>query len=577
MDPTVRTAYDASRRIESNNFRAACYAPFVSMFFTTSGNVVACCKSQSLSVGNVTSERLDAIWNGPRVENFRKMVRAYVLPSECGFCAWQISSGDYAGVFTQHFDQYGADDTKLHWPKVMEFAISNECNLECIMCSGDSSSRIRARREHLPPLANAYGDEFFADLRKYLPHLQLAKFLGGEPFLIQGNFRIWDMMIEDGLATPCIITTNGTLWDEKVERVLDHLPVSIVFSIDGATAPTLETIRLGAKYDVLMTNARRFIDYTRRRGTSFNFIFSLMRQNWREFADFLLLAESMGVRTETSTVVYPPQHSVFTLPPKQLLEMVETMERRDAELGERLKLNLPVWRATLTSLRKNATDAQTSAAGHILEDAAADATFAGLETADHFARANALAHQGRVEEAIAAALKATKRDVGFYPALVLAGRLLRDLGRVEEAQVQFDRAIAAAPARADAYVERGWLRHRQMRVAEGIADVEKAHQLMRASPAPALEHALCGLAGILFVNAGRYDDARVAIDRLFALQPDAALSYVRRGWVWQAAGRPAEALADAQAALARDAQLATAHDLERSARQELGAAAPVRE
>ena len=190
MEPAVRAPYDAARRTDSNKFQAVCYAPFVSMFFNTTGNVVACCKSHSLSLGNVTTERLDAIWNGPRIAAFRKMVKAYVLPTECGFCSWQIASGDYAGVFTRHFDHYAADDSRELWPRVMEFAISNECNLECVMCSGEWSSRIRARREHLPPVPHVYGEEFFADLRKYLPHLHRAKFLGGEPFLIESNFRI---------------------------------------------------------------------------------------------------------------------------------------------------------------------------------------------------------------------------------------------------------------------------------------------------------------------------------------------------------------------------------------------------
>jgi MoaA/NifB/PqqE/SkfB family radical SAM enzyme len=571
MDAAVRAAYDAARKLKSNTFGAACYAPYVSMFFTTAGNVVACCKSQSLSVGNVATERLDDIWNGPRIEEFRRAVRAYALPSECGFCAWQIASGDYAGVFAHHFDEYGADDTKLHWPKVMEFAISNECNLECVMCSGESSSRIRARREHLPPLANAYGDQFFQDIRKYLPHVQLAKFLGGEPFMIQGNFRLWDMMIEDKLQTSCIITTNGTKWDAKVERVLDHLPVSIVFSIDGATRETLESIRLGARFDLLMENAKRFIDYTRRRGTMFAFIYSIMRQNWREFADFLLLAESMGVRTDTSTVVYPPQYSLFTLSPKELRAVVDEMERRDAELGERLSLNLPVWRATLASLRQNATEAQTKAAAHILEDIAADAAY-GNDAQDPYVRACAIAAQGKNDEAIAEASKVKPRDASYYMALVLTGRLQRDADRFGEADDRFARAIALAPARPDAYVERGWLRFKQTRFGDGIADVERAHHLMKSCPMPEMEHVLCGLAGLLYVRAGRYDEARLAVDRLFELRPDAPISFVRRGWVWHAAGRPDEALADARAALEHEPGYAMAEALERAARAELATA-----
>jgi len=569
MEPAVRAPYDAARRTDSNKFQAVCYAPFVSMFFNTTGNVVACCKSHSLSLGNVTTERLDAIWNGPRIAAFRKMVKAYVLPTECGFCSWQIASGDYAGVFTRHFDHYAADDSRELWPRVMEFAISNECNLECVMCSGEWSSRIRARREHLPPVPHVYGEEFFADLRKYLPHLHRAKFLGGEPFLIESNFRIWDMMIEGGLTTPCNVTTNGTQWNARVERVLDKLPVSILVSMDGATKKTLESIRVGTNFEELTANVHRFVDYTRARGTTFEFIYSLMRMNWREFPDFLRMAESLGVRADTSTVVYPPQYSLFTLPPGELLAIADELEKRDGEMRKHLKVNLATWRGTVDNLRKNATDAQSSAASHITQDTAPEATFGGVENPDSYARATALERDGRREEAITAALLTTKRDAGYYRALTLAGRLLRDSGRVEESETQLERAIAAAPARVDAYIERGWLRHRQMRTAEGLADVEHAHKLLGASPSPDTEHSLCALAGILLVTSGRPEEARVAVDRLFELRPDDPLSYMRRGWVWHAAGRPDEALADALAALARDPRMAHAADLERAARQAL--------
>src|SRR5262249_32268021 len=163
------------------------------------------------------------------------------------------------------------------------FSLSNVCNFECVQCDGENSSLIRAKRDRLPPLANPYGDGFYDDLREFLPHLRIAKFLGGEPFLTAGCFRIFESMIETRLTTPCYVTTNGSQFNQRVERVLENLPVSIIFSIDGVTKATLEAIRVNARHEVLMENARRFVDYTRRRGTTFLFSFCVMRRNWREF------------------------------------------------------------------------------------------------------------------------------------------------------------------------------------------------------------------------------------------------------------------------------------------------------
>jgi MoaA/NifB/PqqE/SkfB family radical SAM enzyme len=75
-------------------------------------------------------------------------------------------------------------------PKVMEFELSNECNLECVMCNGSFSSSIRKNREKLPPIISPYNDDFVNELDAFIPHLTDAKFLGGEPFMIEIYLKI---------------------------------------------------------------------------------------------------------------------------------------------------------------------------------------------------------------------------------------------------------------------------------------------------------------------------------------------------------------------------------------------------
>src|SRR5262249_33725194 len=156
------------------------------------------------------------------------------------------------------FDRFSVDAVDPEWPQMIEFAGSNNCNFECIMCSGELSSTIRANRERLPPLPKLYTDQFFDDLRPFLPHLRQAKFLGGEPFLGQECFRIWDMILEDGLETQCHVTTNASQYNAKVERVLEALPVSVSVSVDGATKETVEKIRVNSHFETLLSNLHRF-------------------------------------------------------------------------------------------------------------------------------------------------------------------------------------------------------------------------------------------------------------------------------------------------------------------------------
>ncbi len=287
-------AFDATRALEDKPFKALCYAPSVQLTFSPNGDASACCISRSYVLGNVRTHRLDEIWHGERLRRFREELRRYQLPAGCETCYWQLEAGNFETHPIRSFDGFAVHPDE-EWPAVLEFAVSNTCNLACIQCCGDYSSVLRAQ-EGLPPLAKAYDDQFFADLRKYLPHLQNVSFLGGEPFLQQECYRIWDMLIDMELAPACSITTNGSLYNAKVERVLSELPVNLCISIDGITKETIERIRVNVKYETLMDNIRRFDAYAKGRADRhadkrqpwIQFNYCVMRQNWHELADLCI-------------------------------------------------------------------------------------------------------------------------------------------------------------------------------------------------------------------------------------------------------------------------------------------------
>ena len=88
MDPAIRQTYDATRDFSNKGFRAGCYAPFVSMYFNTFGDVIACCKNQTFVLGNIADQRLDDIWNGARIGVLCKALADYRFETGCEFCEW---------------------------------------------------------------------------------------------------------------------------------------------------------------------------------------------------------------------------------------------------------------------------------------------------------------------------------------------------------------------------------------------------------------------------------------------------------------------------------------------------------
>lgn len=509
MEPSVRAAFDATRDFSKTGFRSGCYAPFVSLYFNTIGEVNACCRNQTYSLGNVARNRLDEIWNGPAINLMRDALESYQFGEGCEFCEWMIAARDYEGAITHLFEDFEVPERRPRWPKGMEFAISNTCNYECIQCCGDWSSLIRTKREGLPALAQVYSDQFFDDLRRYLPHLTQAKFYGGEPFLARENFRIWDMMIEDGLHPSCHALTNGSQWNEKVERVLSNLTFSIGVSIDGITKKTFEAIRVNGNFERVMENMTRFRDYSRRVGTQMMVSFSLMPQNWFELGDMLLHCEEMGYEINVIRVIDPPKFSLFNLPATELQSIVAQMERQATTLLPRLKRLRDVFTGVIESLRENSRDRQKEGYRNVMSVNA-------QMRRDHVAEATDLMQRSLWREAIEAASQTPREHKNFFHALFLCAHALRRMGDLEGADRKVEEAMNLTRRNAGLFVERAWLRLAQGRFAEGIADARHARSMLPPAQDEAETHVL-QILGPLLAAAGERDEARVVADRSIVL------------------------------------------------------------
>ena len=327
-----------------------CHAPFTSAYLDQRGFVRVCAMNGSAALGNVATDSLWEIWHGERAKELRRRFGAGGWGVGCNVCAWQAGSSPEQ-AFARVYDDLPLPDDEPEWPIHLELAMGNTCNLQCVMCSGEQSSAIRRNREHFPPIPAAYPDRFFDELTDVLPHLQRVKFLGGEPFLIPAHHRVFDLMIDGGLGTPIHVTTNATIWTDRVERVLHHLPTSLAVSIDGIRPDTVAKIRVGADLTQILANLDRFQDYTRERGTYLGLTYCLMTENWQEFADFLAFADARDLDVYVNTVTTPAALSLYRIPEPALIEIVTALEARDPWAQTHLDRNLHVWNDQLGRLR----------------------------------------------------------------------------------------------------------------------------------------------------------------------------------------------------------------------------------
>lgn len=344
------------RRDRPKPVKSLCYAPFLQLSFTPNGDASVCCHSRHHPVGNIQTQTLDQIWNGEPMREIRAKLADYRWPHACVTCARYLTAGKVDDHPIHTFDWDIPDPDGL--PVRFEFALANTCNLACIMCCGDLSSAIRAR-EGLLPLPRLFGDAFFEQLRPYLRVSSNLQFFGGEPFVQPECFRIWDMLIESGSSVHCSVTTNGTMFNRKIERVLHELPFALAISIDGVRKETVEAIRVNVKFERLMENLKRFHAYAvgssdrhhEKRTKKLQLNYCVMQQNWRETPDFFLFAEDFGSDVWAVPIDGLPNESLFFLTESEQLGVLQHLETAGQTLERRLSPhNLGVWRSLLTQL-----------------------------------------------------------------------------------------------------------------------------------------------------------------------------------------------------------------------------------
>ena len=113
----------------------------------------------------------------------------------------------------------------------------------------------------------------FEELDEFLPHLERLQFKGGEPFLARENQRIWDRLIELGLTPEVTVTTNGTLFNDRVAHYVRELRMHPNISVDGMEAETIEAIRVGVDAQRLWHNIDRFQELAEEAGNGMTLSF----------------------------------------------------------------------------------------------------------------------------------------------------------------------------------------------------------------------------------------------------------------------------------------------------------------
>jgi MoaA/NifB/PqqE/SkfB family radical SAM enzyme len=326
VDPSLVRAYNRERRAGPR--KLVCYLPFHSITFSGGGRALACTYNQKAVFGTYPETSVKELWFGETGRKLRAYMEHNDLSFGCQHCEYFLKNRTFTGLKAQVFDKY-PDTQGEPYPRVMEFDVINTCNLQCIMCNGDASSSIRRNREKRPPVQNPYDAEFVRQLEEFIPHLREAKFFGGEPFLIDIYYELWNRIIEINPEVEMFVLTNGTVLNERVKEVLNRGRFTLGVSIDAAGKEKYEQIRVGADFEQVMKNLDYFAEYSRERRRGIVVSTTLMRENWEEVPRMLELCNAIGGTTYLSYLKRPEHLALWNLPPSTLQEIYDHLQRFD--------------------------------------------------------------------------------------------------------------------------------------------------------------------------------------------------------------------------------------------------------
>ncbi|MFO7879367.1 MAG: radical SAM protein [Bacteroidales bacterium] len=305
-----------------------CYNPFVNLFFDTDGKAVACCRSHDYILGTYPEQNISDIWFGKKAEKMREYLRHNDLSMGCAYCENQVHSGRFQGLPSMHADKYAHSKSGM-FPKIMELELSNRCNLECLMCSGRESSKIRENRENKPPLKQMYDAEFVHQLESFIPHLKEMHFYGGEPFLIEIYYDIWEAVKRIKPQLQLHAVTNGTVLNHRIENLMKALRFRLSVSLDSLNKENFENIRKGADFDQVMRNTDKFAELS---SDSLVISHTPITLNKTETAAIVRFCNDHDYRLNLSFVEQPAAYAIWALMPEELNELLDLYEKDAADL-----------------------------------------------------------------------------------------------------------------------------------------------------------------------------------------------------------------------------------------------------
>ena len=305
---------------DSYGVLAPCNAPFNNMYITLQGNVSPCWKLPGFCDKWSNERSLMDIWKGEKFQMYRDALKQKQFLNRCSECKKDIDNGVWP--LAKAYETFPV----AGMPSLMEIELSNQCNLECIMCNGNLSSGIRKNRDKLPPLPQIFDDTFIEQMREFIPSLSELRVNGGEPFAQKILLDLLDVVAQLNPTLRVNIATNGTVYNKRVQEILDKCNIHLNISIDSLIPERYEEIRVNGSFETLMNNFKIFKDYCHKNNRKLSIMVNPMNMNWDEMIEFVKFTDIHKCNLWYNTILYPSHVTIKNLPSNEISKIVDFLK-----------------------------------------------------------------------------------------------------------------------------------------------------------------------------------------------------------------------------------------------------------
>lgn len=212
--------------------KSLCAYPWAGAAIRPDGLILPCCKfDHSREYGNINDQdpRNSAKWNELR----EAMLEGRTVPN-CLSCYKAEQSGQES-LRQQSLKFFHPTDSKTIKLQQLEVSFNNLCNLACVMCSEEFSTRWQTEKaKHRGLTSVGVTENKFDYLNWDLNDVKQLKIIGGEPMMSQDRFiSLLERMDRSNLSV--MVATNATvLPNNKLKSLLkDCRSVSFKVSLDA--------------------------------------------------------------------------------------------------------------------------------------------------------------------------------------------------------------------------------------------------------------------------------------------------------------------------------------------------------